>query len=55
MRLMPAVSHALWEREDEGLMILPASVPDSEVREFRIWGKLTPVVREIAIKIHSSS
>ena len=27
LRLMSAVSHALWEREDKGLMILPASVP----------------------------
>jgi hypothetical protein len=27
LRLMSAVIHALWEREDRGLMILPASVP----------------------------
>ena len=27
LRLMSAVIHALWEREDKGLMILPASVP----------------------------
>ena len=27
LRLMAAVIHALWEREDRGLMILPASVP----------------------------
>ena len=27
LRLMSAVIHALWEREDRGLMILPANVP----------------------------
>ena len=27
LRLMSAVIHTLWEREDKGLMILPASVP----------------------------
>jgi hypothetical protein len=27
LRLMSAAIHALWEREDKGLMILPASVP----------------------------
>ncbi len=27
LRLMSAVIHGLWEREDRGLMILPASVP----------------------------
>jgi predicted AAA+ superfamily ATPase len=27
LRLMSAVIHALWEREDRGLMTLPANVP----------------------------
>jgi len=27
LRLMAAVVHALWERNDQGLMILPASIP----------------------------
>lgn len=27
LRLMASVIHALWEREDRGLMILPSSVP----------------------------
>ena len=30
LRLMAAVIHALWERQDAGLMILPASVPIDE-------------------------
>jgi hypothetical protein len=30
LRLMAAVIHALWERQDAGLMILPASVPFDE-------------------------
>lgn len=30
LRLMAAVIHALWERQDAGLMILPASIPIDE-------------------------
>jgi hypothetical protein len=45
LRLMSAVIHALWEREDKGLMILPASVPidapaiQSELRHYvpEVW------------------
>jgi hypothetical protein len=45
LRLMSAVIHALWEREDKGLMILPASVPidapaiQSELRRYvsEVW------------------
>jgi predicted AAA+ superfamily ATPase len=45
LRLMSAVIHALWEREDRGLMILPASVPidapaiQSELRRYvsEVW------------------
>jgi hypothetical protein len=45
LRLMSAVIHALWEREDKGLMILPANVPidapaiQSELRRYvsEVW------------------
>ncbi len=30
---MAAVIHALWERNDSGLMILPASIPIDHVAE----------------------
>ena len=44
LRLMSAVIHALWEREDKGLMILPASVPvDAPAVQSELTRYLPPV------------
>ena len=44
LRLMSAVIHALWEREDKGLMILPASVPvDAPTVQSELTRYLPPV------------
>src|SRR5579863_7314281 len=44
LRLMAAVIHALWEREDKGLMILPASVPvDAPAVQSELTRYLPPV------------
>ncbi len=44
LRLMSAVIHALWEREDRGLMILPASVPvDAPAVQSELTRYLPPV------------
>ncbi len=44
LRLMSAVIHALWEREDKGLMILPASVPvDAPAIQSELTRYLPPV------------
>ncbi len=44
LRLMAAAIHALWEREDKGLMILPASVPvDSPAVQSELTRYLPPV------------
>ena len=44
LRLMAAVIHALWEREDKGLMILPASVPvDASAVQSELTRYLPPV------------
>jgi hypothetical protein len=44
LRLMSAVIHALWEREDKGLMILPASVPvDAAAVQSELTRYLPPV------------
>ena len=41
---MSAVIHALWEREDKGLMILPASVPvDAPAVQSELTRYLPPV------------
>jgi type IV secretory pathway VirB2 component (pilin) len=43
LRLMAAVIHALWEREDRGLMILPASVPlDADAVQSELTRDLPP-------------
>ena len=44
LRLMSAVIHTLWEREDKGLMILPASVPvDAPTVQSELTRYLPPV------------
>ena len=44
LRLMSAVIHGLWEREDKGLMILPASVPvDAPAVQSELTRYLPPV------------
>jgi hypothetical protein len=44
LRLMSAVIHTLWEREDKGLMILPASVPvDAPAVQSELTRYLPPV------------
>jgi len=44
LRLMSAVIHALWEREDKALMILPASVPvDAPAVQSELTRYLPPV------------
>jgi len=44
LRLMSAVIHALWEREDKGLMIMPASVPvDAPAVQSELTRYLPPV------------
>ena len=44
LRLMSAVIHELWEREDKGLMILPASVPiDAPAVQSELTRYLPPV------------
>ncbi|HEY1754439.1 MAG TPA: Swt1 family HEPN domain-containing protein [Bryobacteraceae bacterium] len=44
LRLMAAVIHTLWEREDKGLMILPASVPvDAPAVQSELTRYLPPV------------
>ncbi len=44
LRLMAAVIHGLWEREDKGLMILPASVPvDAPAVQSELTRYLPPV------------
>jgi predicted AAA+ superfamily ATPase len=44
LRLMSSVIHALWEREDKGLMILPASVPvDAPAVQSELTRYLPPV------------
>jgi len=44
LRLMSAVIHALWEREDKGLLILPASVPvDAPAVQSELTRYLPPV------------
>jgi len=44
LRLMSAVIHALWEREDKGLMILPANVPvDAPAVQSELTRYLPPV------------
>jgi hypothetical protein len=44
LRLMSAVIHALWEREDKGLMILPANVPvDAAAVQSELTRYLEPV------------
>ena len=43
LRLMSAVIHALWEREDRGLMILPANVPlDADAVQSELTRYLPP-------------
>ncbi|MGA8030571.1 MAG: Swt1 family HEPN domain-containing protein [Bryobacteraceae bacterium] len=44
LRLMSAVIHALWEREDKGLLILPANVPvDAPAVQSELTRYLPPV------------
>ncbi|MBK9166737.1 MAG: DUF499 domain-containing protein [Bryobacterales bacterium] len=44
LRLMSSVIHTLWEREDKGLMILPASVPvDAPAVQSELTRYLPPV------------
>jgi hypothetical protein len=44
LRLMSSVIHALWEREDKGLMILPASVPvDAPAVQSELTRYLPPI------------
>ena len=44
LRLMSAVIHELWEREDKGLMIMPASVPvDAPAVQSELTRYLPPV------------
>ncbi len=44
LRLMSSVIHALWEREDKGLMILPANVPvDASAVQSELTRYLPPV------------
>jgi uncharacterized protein len=57
LRLMAAVIHALWERQDAGLMILPASVPlDDDAVRFELKNYLDdPWVPVIEVDIDGPS